>query len=133
LDGSAHTKGVNDAVAEFGAFAPQSAPETVDEFGDLDSFQDAPGKKEETLEDMRNSIKEMQKKLRISSSMGGQINFGKSFETNIMCTKPSGWRLSFNQNAQKVGNNTCTLVLLDSLCTFLITSACFLPLGQAES
>jgi hypothetical protein len=127
-DGSAQTKGVNDAVAEFGGLTPQSAPETVGDLGDLDSFGFAPVKKEETLEDMRNSMKEMQKKLRISSSTGGRIDFGKSFETNIMCTKPSGWRLSFNQNAQKVGISNCTSISLDYLCA-LFSSHLF-PLSR---
>ena len=74
---------------------------------------------------MWNSIKEMDKKIKILSSMGGQIDFGKSFETNIMCTKPSGWHISFNQNDQKVGINNCTLVLPDSLCAIFLRIGLF--------
>ena len=45
LDGNSQTKGDSDAVAEFGAFAPPCAPESVFDFGDLYSFQFVLGKR----------------------------------------------------------------------------------------
>jgi hypothetical protein len=77
----------------------------MDEFGDLDSSHAATTTKEMTLEDMRNTIKEMQTKLQILSSTGSQMDFLKSFETHVMSkNKPSGWPLSFHRNVQKVRN-----------------------------
>ena len=55
------------------------------------------------------------------------------YMTNIKCTKPSGWRLSFDQNYQKVGINNCTSVSHDSLCVlFLPRWPIFLSVGQTE-
>ena len=46
-------------------FPVRHAPESVLDFGDLYSFQLAPGKKEETLEEMWKSIMEMDRKIRV--------------------------------------------------------------------